>query len=253
VSSSAPTIVVTGLSHTYSRRETKLEVLQDINLSIGHGEYVSLVGASGSGKSTLLSILGGLERPQTGVVRVAGVDLASLSGDGLARYRQNVVGFVFQHFGLLEALTALENVELALTLAGMGTSARKRRSAELLESVGLSARLDHRPFELSGGERQRVAIARAIANEPQLILADEPTGNLDVESAESVASLLESLRDRDGCTLVVVTHNPAMAALADRHLLLRGGRLVVDGSARLPVSGQVPETAPWAGAADGLE
>jgi ABC-type lipoprotein export system ATPase subunit len=239
-----PTIVVEGLSHTYHRRETSIEVLRDVALRVEHGEYVSLVGSSGSGKSTLLAVLGGLERPQTGSVAVAGTDLAGLSGDELARYRRTTVGFVFQHFGLLEALTALENVELALTLTGMPLGARRRRSSDLLGSVGLAERLDHRPFELSGGERQRVAIARAIANEPELILADEPTGNLDVESAEAVAALLESLRDERGCTVVVVTHNPAMAALADRHFALVDGSLVrADDGRALSSSAGVPSSA----------
>jgi putative ABC transport system ATP-binding protein len=222
---SEPTVLVEGLSHRYVRRDSTLEVLRDVHPVMERGAYVSLVGSSGSGKSTLLAVLGGLERPQSGRVTVAGTDLASLSGDGLALYRRKTVGFVFQHFGLLEALTAVENVELALTLNGVSSSVRRHRAAELLGDVGLAARLSHRPHELSGGERQRVAIARAIANDPDLILADEPTGNLDVEAAETVADLLSSLRRDRGCTLVVVTHNPAMASHADTHYALRDGRL----------------------------
>jgi len=222
---SEPSVLVEGLSHRYVRREGTLEVLRDVHLVLERGEYVSLVGSSGSGKSTLLAVLGGLERPQSGRVTVAGTDLASLNGDGLALYRRQTVGFVFQHFGLLEALTAFENVELALTLNGVPSSVRRRRATELLCHVGLAARLSHRPHELSGGERQRVAIARAIANDPDVILADEPTGNLDVEAAETVADLLSSLRRDRGCTLVVVTHNPLMASHADAHYALRDGRL----------------------------
>jgi putative ABC transport system ATP-binding protein len=218
-------VEVTRLSHRYVRREHTLNVLQDVNLVMEKGSYVSLVGSSGSGKSTLLSLLGGLERPQSGEVVVAGANLATLNSDELAHFRRSVVGFVFQHFGLLEALTALENVELALMLNGIGRSVRTRRAMSLLGDVGLGDRTSHRPHELSGGERQRVAIARAIDNEPLLILADEPTGNLDGEAAHSVAELLSSLRRERGCTLLVVTHNPAIAALADTHFVLFDGHL----------------------------
>jgi putative ABC transport system ATP-binding protein len=220
-----PLIDVEGLAHTYLRRNSRLEVLKDVTLQVGHGSYVSLVGASGSGKSTLLALLGGLERPQSGRIMVAGHDLASLSGDELAHFRRATIGFVFQHFGLLEASTALENVELPMTLDRVGSRIRRRRAIELLGEVGLADRTDHRPFELSGGERQRVAIARAMANQPELILADEPTGNLDVESAGAVAQLLERLRTERRCTVVVVTHNPTLAELADIRFSLVDGRL----------------------------
>jgi putative ABC transport system ATP-binding protein len=221
----APFVEVEGLSHRYVRREGTLHVLQEVSFVIETGSYVSLVGPSGSGKSTLLAVLGGLEPPQSGRVTVNGTDIGSLSGDELADYRSKSVGFVFQNFGLLEACTALENVELALTLRGVARSVRRLRATELLGDVGLAERLSHRPYELSGGERQRVAIARAIANDPGLVLADEPTGNLDVEAAETVADLLESLRSQRGCTVLVVTHNPAMAEHADIHLALDQGRL----------------------------
>jgi putative ABC transport system ATP-binding protein len=223
-------VEVNDLSHRYIRREGTLSVLRDVNLLMEKGSYVSLVGSSGSGKSTLLSLLGGLERPQNGRLVVAGANLASLNGDELAHFRRTVIGFVFQHFGLLEALTALENVELALMLNGIGRSDRTRRATNLLGDVGLGDRMSHRPHELSGGERQRVAIARAIANEPLLILADEPTGNLDGEAAASVAELLSSLRRDRGCTLLVVTHNPAIAAHADTRLTLVDGHLAPVGS-----------------------
>jgi putative ABC transport system ATP-binding protein len=223
-------VEVQGLSHRYSRRERVVSVLRDVNLVMERGSYVSLVGSSGSGKSTLLSLLGGLEQPQSGRVVVAGADLASLNGDDLAYFRRTAVGFVFQHFGLLEALTALENVELALMLNGVARSLRTRRATSLLGDVGLGDRTSHRPHELSGGERQRVAIARAIANEPLLILADEPTGNLDGEAAHSVAELLSVLRRDRGCTLLVVTHNPAIAVLADRRFALVDGHLTPVGS-----------------------
>jgi putative ABC transport system ATP-binding protein len=226
----APFIEVEGLSHQYVRREGTLHVLQEVSFVIEAGSYVSLVGRSGSGKSTLLAVLGGLEPPQSGRVTVDGTDIGSLKGDELADYRRKSVGFVFQHFGLLEAFTAFENVELAFTLSGAPPKERRLRATALLGEVGLAGRLSHRPYELSGGERQRVAIARAMANDPALILADEPTGNLDVEAAETVADLLESLRSQRGCTVLVVTHNPAMAEHADIHFALDQGRLAEIGS-----------------------
>lgn len=206
-------------------------MLHEVSFVIESGSYVSLVGRSGSGKSTLLAVLGGLEPPQSGRVTVNGTDVGSLAGNELADYRRRSIGFIFQHFGLLDASTALENVELALSLSGVAPPLRRLRATELLGDLGLAGRLSHRPHELSGGERQRVAIARAIANNPGLILADEPTGNLDVEAAESVAELLESLRTQRGCTVLVVTHNPVMAAHADIHLSLSEGRLAKVGSA----------------------
>jgi putative ABC transport system ATP-binding protein len=221
----APVVVVEGLSHTYVTSEGPLEVLRDVSLVMERGAYVSLMGSSGSGKSTLLAVLGGLERPQSGRVRVADTDLQLLARDELAQYRRNTVGFVFQHFGLLDTLTALENVELALTFSGVPVATRHRRARDLLGDVGLVARMTHRPYELSGGERQRVAIARAIANDPELILADEPTGNLDIDAAQSVAELLVSLLDDRDCTLLVVTHNPSMATRADMHYVLADGHL----------------------------
>ena len=221
-------IAIDNLSHTYLRRGSPINVLSGVELHVDPGAYVSLVGPSGSGKSTLLAILGGLERPQSGNVAVGGTNLSGLSGDDLAYFRRTTVGFVFQHFGLLEAFTASENVEIALAFAGVARNARHRQARDLLGSVGLAARVDHRPFELSGGERQRVAIARAIANEPQVILADEPTGNLDVGAAEAVAELLSTVRTARATTLIVVTHNPAMAALAAIRRRIVDGRLVDD-------------------------
>jgi putative ABC transport system ATP-binding protein len=202
-------------------------VLRDVNLDLAEGDYASLVGPSGSGKTTLLSLIGGLDRPQTGALVVGGQDLTRLSGDDLASFRCQTVGFVFQHFGLLEALTATENVELAMTLAGVRNARqRRRRAAQLLERVGLHRRSDHLPGQLSGGERQRVAIARAVANEPRLILADEPTGDLDDDSAAQVGDLLEQLRAEDRCTLLVVTHQHRLAERADRRLYLHDSGVV---------------------------
>jgi len=190
------------------------------------GGYASLIGASGAGKTTLLAILGGLEPPQRGSVLVGDIDLASLKGDGLARYRRTTVGFVFQHFGLIGTLSAMENVELASILTCLPRRARRARTLALLHAVGLGQRTTHKPGELSGGERQRVAIARALANEPRLILADEPTGNLDEASARGVIELLEQLHAERGCTVLVVTHNRAIACRASQQIALTRGRIV---------------------------
>lgn len=218
-------VSVRGLTHRYTTKSGSITVLDDLALEVGDGEFLALVGASGSGKTTLLALLGGLERPQTGTVRVLGEELSSLSGDGLARFRSRTVGFVFQHFGLLDSLTAAENVELACTLGGRPVAARRRRAADLLGRLGVGDRAGHRPVELSGGERQRVAIARALANEPRLVLADEPTGNLDRDSSITVAEVLRRLPDEHGCTVVLVTHDLDLAARADRRLMLDSGRL----------------------------
>jgi putative ABC transport system ATP-binding protein len=223
-------IQVQDLSHTYKRRGESLQVLKAVTFEVEQGGYVSLVGPSGSGKSTLLSVLGGLERPQQGAIVVEDHDLTTLTGDALADYRRTTVGFVFQHFGLLSALTAVENLELALTLSRVPGAQRRRRAGELLERVGLADRLHHRPAQLSGGERQRVAIARALANEPRVILADEPTGNLDDETATTVIELLETLPAQQGCTLLLVTHNKTIAARATQRLALLAGVLRARGS-----------------------
>jgi putative ABC transport system ATP-binding protein len=195
-------------------------------MEVEAGGYAAVMGVSGAGKSTLLSILGGLERVQQGTVEVGGQDVSTLGGRELARFRRERVGFVFQDFGLLTMLTARENVELALTLSGAARRLRRAHADRLLAEVGLSARAGHRPPRLSGGELQRVAIARALANRPEVLLADEPTGNLDEDSACRVMELLEELRAERGCTLVVVTHNPELAGRAGQRLRLTRGRLV---------------------------
>jgi putative ABC transport system ATP-binding protein len=224
-------IEVRGLVHEYATGAETVRVLDDVDLVVERGDYVALVGPSGAGKTTLLSIIGGLERAQHGVVRVDGHDLLRTDGDGLASFRRSTVGFVFQHFGLLDALTASENVELAMTLDRGERRARRGRARELLDSVGLAARAHHRPVELSGGERQRVAIARALANHPRLLLADEPTGNLDETGARTVIELLEQHTVEAEVTLVVVTHNPILARRARRRVALVDGRTVAAASA----------------------
>jgi putative ABC transport system ATP-binding protein len=218
-------IVVRDLSHRYQTPAGRLTVLDQISFEVETGGYAALTGPSGAGKTTLLSLLGGLDTIQAGTIQIDGTDLAGLSGRDLARFRCRTVGFVFQHFGLLETLTATENVELAMALAGVGPKLRRRAARDVLGAVGLGARVDHRPHQLSGGERQRVAIARALANSPRLVLADEPTGNLDEGSAGTVIALLESLPAERGVTLVLVTHNRAIAARAHTRLALDDGRL----------------------------
>ena len=201
-------------------------MLRGLDLEVPAGGFASIRGPSGAGKSTLLSLLGGLEAPQEGEVLVGDINLTGLAGDQLAEYRRATVGFVFQHFGLLETLSARENVELACTLGGLARPARRQRASALLEAVDLAARAEHRPSHLSGGERQRVALARALANRPRLILADEPTGNLDEDSAVRVVELLEDVHARNGSTLILVTHNRALAVHAEIQLGLDQGRLV---------------------------
>ena len=200
-----------------------MQVLRGVDLDVPAGGYIALTGRSGAGKSTLLSLVGGLESPSGGSIDVGGSPVGHLRGAALADYRRDTVGFVFQHFGLLDALTAVENVELSLTLARAPRAERRARAATLLDAVGLGERLDHRPRALSGGERQRVAIARAIANQPRLILADEPTGNLDEEAGAVVLEVLEALRTEHGCTLVIVTHNHAVADRAAQRYRVEAG------------------------------
>jgi putative ABC transport system ATP-binding protein len=216
---------VRGLSHTYETAGGSITVLRAVDLEVEPGGYVALTGPSGAGKTTLLSILGGLETPTEGSVTVGGRDVSRLRGDQLAAYRRETVGFVFQHFGLMSALDAVENVELALALSRPDSKARHRRATELLELVGLAERAEHLPRALSGGEKQRVAIARAMANYPRLILADEPTGNLDPDAGQAAMDLIEAFRASSGCTVIVVSHNPLVAARAEHRYRLDSGEL----------------------------
>jgi putative ABC transport system ATP-binding protein len=212
------------VNHVYQSGRVTVEALHDIDLEIPASGYVALTGPSGAGKSTLLSLIGGLERPQKGDLVVGDHDLQQLHGDDLAAYRRTTIGFVFQHFGLLDLLSARENVQLAASLAR--SKGQRQRAEQLLAEVGLKDRTEHRPGQLSGGERQRVAIARALVNDPSVILADEPTGNLDAASGMRVLNLLERLRSERGCTLLVVTHNEAVAQRADHRYRLDAGRLI---------------------------
>lgn len=223
-------IELSGVSRTWEVGGRPVHALRDVTLSIGAGEYVSVMGPSGSGKSTLLSLLGGLDRPTAGSYRFEGREVASLPDDDLSRLRRERIGFVFQSFHLVPRMTALENVALPLLLAGVSPKDRTARAAEALASVGLSPRLDHRPDQLSGGEKQRVCLARAVVTRPGLLLADEPTGNLDSASGTEIVALLERLH-ASGITLLVVTHDAGIGGRARRRVRLADGRVVGDEAA----------------------
>ena len=218
---------LSGIRREYLVGAETVHALDEVDLTIGNGEYVSIMGPSGSGKSTLLNVLGLLDRPTAGTYRLQGEDVSRLDDNALAAHRQRHIGFIFQFFHLIPRLTALENVELPLVLTGAAPRARRERAANILGSVGLKARLDHRPDQLSGGERQRVAIGRAIIMEPSFLLADEPTGNLDTRSGGEIMQILEQL-NRGGIALLLVTHDPVIGSRARRHLTLRDGKIVGD-------------------------
>ena len=207
--------------------KTPLHILKDINFSIGAGEVVAVVGPSGSGKTSLLMVLAGLEQASSGSVQVAGADIAGKTEDELAIFRRNNLGILFQNFHLIPSMTALENVALALEIAETGRSAREIDAAAktALQAVGLAERLDHRPSALSGGEQQRVGLARAIVTRPKLLLADEPTGNLDQETGAMVIEMMFALARENGTAVFLITHDPALAARADRTLLMSRGQL----------------------------
>jgi putative ABC transport system ATP-binding protein len=216
-----------AVTKLYRMEGVEVRALDEVDLTVPRGDSLAIMGPSGSGKSTLLGLLGGLDRPTSGSLAFEGRDVASLSDDELARVRNQVVGFVFQSFQLLPRTTALANVGLPLVYRGLGRSERRERAAEALRSVGLAKRMGHRPSQLSGGEQQRVAIARALAAEPAMLLADEPTGNLDSRSGHEVLDLLVGLRAERGVAVVVVTHDAGVAARFDRTVLVRDGRLAV--------------------------
>ena len=220
-------IDIQGITKTYVNGKLSVPVLHGIDLQVNKGEFVSIMGPSGSGKSTFMNILGCLDRPTTGSYRLNGDEVATLSDDELAFVRNKQIGFVFQSFNLLTKLTALENVALPMIYAGMDKKSRNERAAALLSSVGLGDRMDHLPSELSGGQRQRVAIARALANNPAIIMADEPTGNLDSKSTIDVTNIFRGLYD-EGRTIILVTHEPEIATYASRNVVLRDGLIVED-------------------------
>ena len=215
------------ITKAYVNGKLSVPVLYGIDLQVNKGEFVSIMGPSGSGKSTFMNILGCLDRPTTGSYRLNGDEVATLSDDELAFVRNKQIGFVFQSFNLLTKLTAVENVALPMIYAGMDKKTRNERAAALLASVGLGDRMDHLPSELSGGQRQRVAIARALANNPAIIMADEPTGNLDSKSTIDVMNIFRGLYD-EGRTIILVTHEPEIATYASRNVVLRDGLIVED-------------------------
>lgn len=220
-------IVIKDIKKTYVNGKLQVPVLHGINLTIYEGEFTSIMGPSGSGKSTFMNILGCLDRPTSGSYRLDGEEVADLSDDELAYVRNKRIGFVFQSFNLLPKLTAQENVALPMIYAGVSKAERNARAAELLTSLGLGERLDHLPSELSGGQRQRVAIARALANNPSIIMADEPTGNLDSKSSIDVMNIFTRLYE-EGRTIILVTHEPDIATYASRNVVLRDGLIEED-------------------------
>jgi putative ABC transport system ATP-binding protein len=233
-----PVVQTHGLEKEFGRGEGLVRALDGVDLAVAHGETLAIMGPSGCGKSTLLHLLGGLERPSAGDVSVGGRRIDQLSEKALARMRRHSVGFVFQAFHLMDELTALENVELPALLAGRSPHAARARATELLDQVGMTARADHLPSALSGGQRQRVAIARALSNDPLVVLADEPTGNLDSAATVDVLRLLDRLRAA-GQTLVIVTHEERVAATADRLITMRDGAFVEETRLTRGSSGQL--------------
>jgi putative ABC transport system ATP-binding protein len=215
-----------GVSKTFQQGSVAINAVHDVDLDLGEHEFVVVAGPSGSGKTTLLQLLGALDRPSSGSVLFEGRDLVSLGDGELARLRLEAFGFVFQQFNLIPTLTAAQNVEVALAPRGVSAAERHERARRLLDSVGLAARAEHLPSQLSGGEQQRVAIARALANEPRVLLADEPTGNLDTDTGNEIVELLRSLSAGQGKSVVLITHDQAIAARAPRVVRMRDGRVL---------------------------
>jgi putative ABC transport system ATP-binding protein len=226
-------LVVSGLTKAYGTSATRVEALRGIDLTLRRGEFVAVMGPSGCGKSSLLHLLAGLDRPSGGSIRIGGVDLAQLGEDERALLRRRQIGLMFQSFQLLDTLTAEENVALPLAIGGCSADESRQRAARLLGSVGLAHRRQHRPHEMSGGEQQRVAIARALVIEPLLLLADEPTGNLDSVQGDNIMTLLRQLVAQHRQTLLMVTHDANHAARADRIVYLRDGQIETNGRLRL--------------------
>ena len=232
-------IELESVAKIYRMGDVEVAALRGATLNIDNGEFVAVMGTSGSGKSTLMNILGCLDRPTSGVYRLDGNDIGSQTRDSLARIRNHTLGFVFQSFNLLTRTSALENVELPLLYAGISSAERRKRATEALERVGLGKRLDHHPNQLSGGQQQRVAIARALVSQPKLILADEPTGNLDSRTSIEVMALLQDL-GAQGITVVLVTHEPDIAQHAARIITMRDGQVLSD-ERRTPVRASLEE------------
>lgn len=221
------TICLEGIKKIYQIGEQEVAALNGINLNIAKGEFTAIMGPSGSGKSTLMNILGCLDRPTVGSYKLDGDEVAHLGDDALAKTRNKKIGFVFQNFNLLSRMSALDNVALPLVYAGAGYKERRDKAFHFLQAVGLDTRADHQPNELSGGQRQRVAIARALVNDPSIIMADEPTGNLDTKSTKEIMNIFIDLHNQ-GKTIILVTHEPEIAACATRQLLVRDGVIIRD-------------------------
>jgi putative ABC transport system ATP-binding protein len=221
-----PVIETEALRKIYKMGDTEVQALRGVSIQIQRGEMVAIVGPSGSGKSTLMAILGALDKPTDGSYKLDGVEIARMSQDSLSDIRNYRIGFVFQKFNLLARTTALANVALPLIYAGVNAAEREARAKKALELVDLGDRVHHKPNELSGGQQQRVAIARALINNPSLILADEPTGNLDSKTSEEIMALFRRLHDEQGITLIIVTHSPEIAAQTDRIIAMRDGQVV---------------------------
>lgn len=228
-------ITLSGISRTFQLGDSTVHALRNVDLHVSPGEYIAVMGPSGSGKSTLLNLLGLLDRPDIGIYKLESRDVTTLNPDELAKVRSERIGFIFQSFHLVPRLTAAANIELPLTLAGVPAAERAKRVAQALKEYGLIDRAQHRPNELSGGQRQRVAIARATVQRPAVLLADEPTGNLDRVTGEEVVRLLEAL-NAQGTTLIVVTHDPALGARARRQIRMEDGSIVSDTTNALAVS-----------------
>jgi putative ABC transport system ATP-binding protein len=224
----AVAVEAVDVSRSYQLEGVAVDALRGVSLRVDAGEYVAIAGPSGSGKSTLMHLFGCLDRPTSGALRIGGEDIAAMSDVELARLRNSAIGFVFQSFQLLTRTSALDNVGLPLVYRGLRRAERRERAAEALDAVGLAHRLNHRPGQLSGGEQQRVAIARALVGEPSLLLADEPTGNLDSRSGADVMAILGRLNEQRGVAVVVVTHDPDVAALAARRIGMRDGQVESD-------------------------
>jgi putative ABC transport system ATP-binding protein len=215
-------IITQNISKTYGRPPLQVYALRETNLTIQKGDYIAIIGPSGSGKSTLMNLLGCLDKPSSGKIFIDGKDVSLLNENELARIRREKIGFIFQKYNLIPTLNALENVELSMGFAGVESQQRTSKAKKLLEMVELSKRMTHKPSEMSGGEQQRVAIARALANDPSIILADEPTGNVDTKSGDNIMNILEEV-NRRGETIIIVTHNLAIAQRAKRVLRIQDG------------------------------
>lgn len=227
MNNTSPVISIKNLSKVYNTGAIRFEALKDINLSVYKGEYVSIMGPSGSGKSTFMNILGCLDTLTSGEYLLDGKDTSSISGDDLAIVRNKKIGFVFQAFNLLPKLTALENVELPMIYGNVPKAERRRRALDALRKVGLENRANHTPVEVSGGQKQRIAIARSLVNNPSILLADEPTGNLDSKSSLEIMNIFDSL-SRDGVTIVMVTHEEDIAAFTKRTVIFKDGSIISD-------------------------